>query len=373
MDGIKNTIIGLSVGGTLLVGGVLMAQTVTQNSLFLDTNIQTADIITWGQMTDFYGKPYILYAYKKSPVTTISSLEKTSITQKVKTDYTQKSLLLSGEQKTLYSEISSNIQITSEKESERTMYSRSFSTNISTTSVSEISGTPRFYEENGIWYNIGYGTSTIEDFKEPNLISFFPKALAATFPIGADADEGYENSLDICSGGTSSNWLSGSYYTGFYDPTCMFNASRFNSINIPKASTINTASVTYVTTAARSLDVGVKIEGAAEDNCSALSTSHNPSNISKTTANVATWTIGHINGTYTSPSIVSIIQEIVNRAGWTSGNSLCLTLTKGANSWGHENLLFSDGYSTNASVLTITYTEPVVVETPKAQNLIITE
>ena len=50
-------------------------------------------------------------------------------------------------------------------------------------------------------------------------------------------------------------------------------------------------------------------------------------------SNMAAWTAGQW---YNSPDISSIIQEIVNQGGWTSGNNMALTWNDWANAEAHK-------------------------------------
>lgn len=103
---------------------------------------------------------------------------------------------------------------------------------------------------------------------------------------------------------------------------------RFTSISIPKGSKITRAYLEFKVDETSSEATSLVLSGQAADNAAAFSTS--TSNISsrpKTGAsvnwsNLPTW--GTVGATIQSPDISPLIQEIVNRAGWASGNSLAI-------------------------------------------------
>lgn len=142
---------------------------------------------------------------------------------------------------------------------------------------------------------------------------------------------------------------------GNYNGTPYAHAVLFNNITILQGKTINYASAKYYSATNYSNDTcNVNFYFNAEDNptmpistgaAEALSlTSASPWNsIEHWTASVA----------YTSPNIKSIVQEIVNRPGWASGNSMLLVCRDNASSYSG----YRAGNSTvGKTVLTITYT-----------------
>lgn len=98
---------------------------------------------------------------------------------------------------------------------------------------------------------------------------------------------------------------------------------RFLNVTIPNAATINSASISLNFTSASYDDPDVTIYAEATDDSTTFTTgSSNISGRTSTSATV-TWTATGIGtGTKTSPDIKTVIQEIVNRGGWTSGNDI---------------------------------------------------
>ena len=141
-----------------------------------------------------------------------------------------------------------------------------------------------------------------------------------TVYITASADDQYVNNTGIFG---NDFIYAGDYSTSYYD---YYSVLRFLSVAIPQGATIDSA---YLHLRAEgtngSATFYTKIKGEDVDDSAALSTQANADGRDRTSAsvdwdlaawNTATW--------YTSPDIKSIIQEIVDRAGWSSGNDLTL-------------------------------------------------
>ncbi|MBC7886182.1 MAG: SprB repeat-containing protein, partial [Saprospiraceae bacterium] len=135
---------------------------------------------------------------------------------------------------------------------------------------------------------------------------------------------------------------------------------RFNGINVPKGATITNAYITFraVNPTSPNTNSGVTnltINGQAADNPGTFSTTtYDLSNRSVTSSSVAwssiaSWTTGV---SYNTPAINSVVQELVNRSGWSSGNSMVLIIT----GTGHRSAEAWDDAAANQPVLTIQYT-----------------
>jgi len=133
---------------------------------------------------------------------------------------------------------------------------------------------------------------------------------------------------------------------------------RFNNISIPRAATIQNAYVEFEVDETGSEATSVTIQGQASDNAPAFTTSTgNISSRVRTTAQVAwnnipAWTA--VNAKSQTPNISSILQEIVNRPGWASGNSIVIVI----NGTGRRTAESYDGEIPAAPRLVITYTVP---------------
>ena len=133
---------------------------------------------------------------------------------------------------------------------------------------------------------------------------------------------------------------------------------RFNTLNVPRGATITNA---YIILRAETADspntntstTSLTLRGQAADNPTTFtSTAYDITNRSTTAASVAwtptSWTTG---SDYNSPDLKAIVQEIVNRSGWASGNSMAFIITgsgsRTAESW--------NGTGTNQPRLVIEY------------------
>ncbi len=132
---------------------------------------------------------------------------------------------------------------------------------------------------------------------------------------------------------------------------------RFNGLIIPQGATITNASIQFQ---AEKRDSGVTfliIEGEAIDN--ALTFTRARENISsrdRTNASVewerVPWTtIGEAGPDQQTPDIASVIQEIVNRPGWLSGNSLAIIFS----GIGRRNVESFNGDPAGAPLLHVEY------------------
>ena len=116
----------------------------------------------------------------------------------------------------------------------------------------------------------------------------------------------------------------GYYSASFYR---MQSGMRFTGITIPKGSTITAAYVTFTAKDSNSATtVNTVIQGEYADNPATFSGLADFQSRVRTTASVTwnsipAWTA---ETTYNSPDISTIVQEIVDRAGWASGNSIVI-------------------------------------------------
>ena len=134
-------------------------------------------------------------------------------------------------------------------------------------------------------------------------------------------------------------------------------AYRFTNIKIPKGAIITKAIITLAYNWKSGLGVKTILYGEDSDNAAAFIPKANDiSNRPRTTANVK-WNDIH-SGSWgmrlTSPDITSIVQEIVNRDGWSDGNSLTILQYEDPAStdvW--EAVSFEDGGTEYSHALTI--------------------
>ena len=146
--------------------------------------------------------------------------------------------------------------------------------------------------------------------------------------------------------------------TGGYSGGTQKVGLRFTAMTIPAGATITDAYLTFRAIAAdapnsNSAATSLTIKGQLIANAPTFpSTNGNISSRTLTTAAAswvpAAWTTGT---DYNSPSIVSVIQEIVNQGAWASGNAVAIIIT----GTGHRASPSYDGVPANAAKLVVTY------------------
>lgn len=108
---------------------------------------------------------------------------------------------------------------------------------------------------------------------------------------------------------------------------------RFNAVTIPKDATITNAYLQFtVDETGSSAATALQIWGQAADNASTFTTTTNNISSRAKTASVSwsptAWsTVGAAGPDQRTPDIKAVIQEIVSRPGWASGNALVLIIT----------------------------------------------
>ncbi|MHC4233895.1 MAG: PKD domain-containing protein [Planctomycetota bacterium] len=108
---------------------------------------------------------------------------------------------------------------------------------------------------------------------------------------------------------------------------------RFNGIAIPPGATIFSAYIQFQADESHSVATSLTLQAEATDNAATfVDADWNVSSRSRTAASVAwspaPWeTAGEAGEVQRTPDISSLIQEIVNRPGWSSGNSLAIIVT----------------------------------------------
>ncbi len=136
---------------------------------------------------------------------------------------------------------------------------------------------------------------------------------------------------------------------------------RFQDVTVPRNATITSASVTFRAAAAGTGTPTINVWGEAADNAATFTTG--ASNISNraATSSVAwaltAWTSGQ---DYTTSSLVTPVQEIVNRAGWASGNAMVIMTQMTATSPANRTVVaWDDTTQANEASLTVCYIPPV--------------
>jgi hypothetical protein len=138
-----------------------------------------------------------------------------------------------------------------------------------------------------------------------------------TFAVAASADDAYQTGSTVTLTDTAAILADPNQYLGL----------RFQTLGIPQGATIISAVVDLVINDTSKNDAQGTWYGQDADDAATFTTGSNDiSSRASTTATVA-WTtndLGSAGATCTSPDLSTIIQEVVDRPGWTSGNDLVL-------------------------------------------------
>lgn len=129
---------------------------------------------------------------------------------------------------------------------------------------------------------------------------------------------------------------------------------RFRNISVPQGAIVTNAYIEFETDAVWSNATNLTISGQYANTTTTFTTAaSNLSSRPKTTSTVG-WTPSSWNTVsqkHQSPNIKNIVQEIVNRPGWASGNSMAMFIT----GTGRREAEAYDGEAANAPRLVITY------------------
>ncbi|MFD2720451.1 hypothetical protein ACFST9_17125 [Hymenobacter monticola] len=232
--------------------------------------------------------------------------------------------------------------------------------------VQEIIGRAGWQSGNALAFVItGTGGRTAEAYEgsaaqAPQLVVeyFVPTIRTASVRIGAssdDAEEATSGSIDL----TSSD------LELVDDPSGLGNnqvvGMRFPGLNIPATATITRAYVQFAVDENQHVGAtSLLIKGQAADNAATFtSTSRNISSRPLTTAGVSwapvVWpTLNAAGPDQATPDLKRIVQEIVGRTGWQSGNALALLVT----GTGRRNAHAYNGQAALAPQLVVEYFTP---------------
>lgn len=202
----------------------------------------------------------------------------------------------------------------------------------------------------------------------------FATAFAATVTL--TVSDGYDDAEDD---GNKEQYLSeydvwaGRYFGSV--PPYNIGAFRFASIPLPKDTVISNA---YLRVMAYLNGTGAStftIAGEDEDNPDSYAYAPYIGERTTTSATVS-WAVGSAwqqGQTYTSPNIKTIVQEIVNRSGWSYGNALAIQLRNAASSGGYQKIYSKEGadYAGGTPAqLIIEYAGEEYADTVKSENYI---
>jgi hypothetical protein len=217
-------------------------------------------------------------------------------------------------------------------------------------------------EPNQAIYLFELGTTNVTgidaDFQD--LVTLVTLSEGDGCPDGGDVGTG---SLDVrLSGGTNDAEQSGStvttnsYDLDFGSQTV---GMRFTNVTIPTDATITSAYIQFKANSSSSSGTTLNFYGQDTDNASAFSTSSNNISSRTKTSAVATWTPGSwssggAGSAQQTPNLSAVVQEIVDRDGWASGNALAFIVT--GSGWRESESY--EGSSSYAPLLHVEWTTP---------------
>lgn len=178
--------------------------------------------------------------------------------------------------------------------------------------------------------------------------------------VRADEDDAQQT---ISSGQVKSNNLSVALpQTPFTYESDVMNRLRFEQIDIPQGATIVNATISMITDTSLNGSLSVDIDAEASDDAPDLA--YNNSWISSrpaATASPVQWDIGYSDGSsygvsMATTDLATLVQAVVNRSGWQSGNAMAFRLKPSSGSSSNSRSFDSYDYSPgNAPRLQITY------------------
>jgi hypothetical protein len=159
-----------------------------------------------------------------------------------------------------------------------------------------------------------------------------------TISINANSDDAWQTNTDSVTDDNKvviGNAYGNNYYGGY----------RFNNVGIPNGATINLAKIQLDYNYQSGSSTAIDIYGEDIDNAPTFSTGDNDNITTRVkTGNVTNWASPHSSGTGNTSDIKTVVQEIVDRTGWESGNSMAvLFYPASGNSDEWESISYNDG------------------------------
>jgi len=145
---------------------------------------------------------------------------------------------------------------------------------------------------------------------------------------------------------------------------------RFQGVGVPPGATVIGATIQFQADETDNATTNVLIAGQAADSPGTFTSANgNISSRAQTTATVA-WTDIEpwaTNGNYLTPDLTAIVQEIVDRPGWASGNNMAFIFSAGTGCTSRDCQRAAEPYdseSTNAALLTVDFSIVAAAGTP---------
>jgi sugar lactone lactonase YvrE len=132
---------------------------------------------------------------------------------------------------------------------------------------------------------------------------------------------------------------------------------RFAGVAIPQGATITNAYIQFVVDEAQSVATTLTLKAEAADNAATFTTatanvSSRPRSSAFASWSPSAWTtVGAAGADQRTPNLAALVQEVVNRPGWASGNALAFIVTGS----GHRTAVAYNGSAANAGLLHLEY------------------
>lgn len=177
-----------------------------------------------------------------------------------------------------------------------------------------------------------------------------------TFQVKASADDAEEV------GGQATSLNSTELEMGVFNNNPRQVGVRFTGVTIPKGARIDSAIIKMKAAQSTSASASFTIAGEASDNAAAYASAID--NIKKrvrtqmsTSWQPSAWTTG---STYATGDFKTVLQEIIDRSGWQSGNAAAFVIT----GTGIREAVAFDGTAADAPKLVVTYTHDTTTPPP---------
>ena len=131
---------------------------------------------------------------------------------------------------------------------------------------------------------------------------------------------------------------------------------RFAGLAVPRGATITSAYVQFVADETQSEATSLSIQGEAADSAAPYARvtrniSTRPRTSAATSWAPSPWTAGQLTAAQRTPDLSGVVQQIVNRPGWASGNALALIIT----GTGHRTAKSFEGGAASAPLLHVEF------------------
>lgn len=172
-----------------------------------------------------------------------------------------------------------------------------------------------------------------------------------TLQVNSSTDDANQDGTNLTTNGATV-WLGTGQST-----TSSYTGLRFNGVNISQGATITSAHLQVFSSQSQWITLAFNMYGENIGNSPTFSTSNLPSQRTLTAHNVShsddvPW---NANTWYSLEDITPVIQDIVSRTDWASGNSLSIILKGTGSAYGRKSVTSFDGSAVNSPQLLITY------------------